>query len=83
MTEDEGVGFHLIGSGVIACAGSYSIDGYKITHLIETSWNQAWTGTTQVSQFNIDENFLVYRNGAQQKPNDRRTKLDCVHLDQG
>ena len=31
--------------GLIAYAGTYSIDGNKISHQIETSWNQAWTGT--------------------------------------
>jgi hypothetical protein len=54
--------------GLIAYAGSYSIDGYKITHHIQTSWNQAWTGTTQVSQFNIDGNSLYLRTGPGKSP---------------
>jgi hypothetical protein len=54
--------------GLIAYAGSYSIDGYKITHRIQTSWNQAWTGTTQVSQFNIDGNSLYVRTGPGKSP---------------
>ncbi len=54
--------------GLIAYAGSYSIDGSKITHHIEASWNQAWTGTTQVSQFNIDGTSLFIRTGPGKSP---------------
>jgi hypothetical protein len=54
--------------GMMAYAGSYSIDGFQITHHIETSWNQAWTGTTQVSQFNIDGNSMYMRTGPGSSP---------------
>jgi hypothetical protein len=54
--------------GLIAYAGSYAIDGYKITHHIEASWNQAWTGTTQVVQFNIDGKSLYIRTGPTKSP---------------
>ena len=45
--------------GLIAYAGSYAIDGSKITQRIEASWNQAWTGTPQVSQLNIVESPCI------------------------
>ena len=54
--------------GLIAYAGSYSIDGFKITHHVETSWNQAWTGTTQVNQFTIDGKTLFMRTGPGKSP---------------
>ena len=54
--------------GLIAYAGSYAIDGYKITHHIQASWNQAWTGTTQVSQFNVDGKSLYIRTGPTKSP---------------
>jgi hypothetical protein len=54
--------------GLIAYAGSYEIDGYTITHHIEASWNQAWTGSTQVSQFNIDGKSLYIRTGPSKSP---------------
>jgi hypothetical protein len=54
--------------GLIAYAGSYAIDGRKITHHIEASWNQAWTGTTQVSQFNIDGKSMYIRTGPSKNP---------------
>ena len=54
--------------GLIAYAGSYTIDGYTITHHIEASWNQALTGTTQVSQFNTDGKSLFIRTGPGRSP---------------
>jgi hypothetical protein len=54
--------------GLIAYAGSYSIDGHRITHHIETSWNQAWTGTIQVSEFNIDGQSMYVRTGPSKSP---------------
>jgi len=45
-------------SGFIAYAGTYSIEGDKVSHHIDASWNQSWTGTTQVRQFRIDGNSL-------------------------
>jgi len=44
--------------GLIAYTGSYTIDGDKVSHHIDTSWNQAWTGTTQVRQFRADGKSL-------------------------
>jgi Lipocalin-like domain len=47
--------------GLVAYAGSYTIDGDKVSHHIDASWNQAWSGTTQVRQFKIDGNTLHLR----------------------
>jgi Lipocalin-like domain len=54
--------------GLISYAGTYAIDGNSIVHHIEASWNQAWTGTTQVRQFNIDEKSLYIRTGPEKSP---------------
>jgi hypothetical protein len=54
--------------GLIAYAGSYTINGRTITHHIEDSWNQAWTGTTQLGQFNVDGNSLFIRTGVSTNP---------------
>jgi hypothetical protein len=48
-------------SGLIAYSGTYSIDGDKVSHHIDASWNQAWTGTIQVRQFKIDGDTLYIR----------------------
>jgi hypothetical protein len=54
--------------GLMAYAGSYSVDGNTITQRIEVSWNQAWTGTTEVIQFRIDGTSLFMRTGSGKSP---------------
>ena len=54
-TEAERVNLY---SGLIAYAGTYSIDGDRVSHHIDASWNEAWTGTTQIRQFKIEANTL-------------------------
>jgi hypothetical protein len=39
-TDAEGVELYRT---MIAYLGAYSLDGNKVTHKIEVSWNQAWT----------------------------------------
>src|SRR6202161_3045375 len=48
-------------SGFIAYAGTYSIEGDKVSHHIDASWNQSWTRTTQVRQFKIDGESLYIK----------------------
>jgi hypothetical protein len=45
-------------NGFIAYSGTYRIEGDKVSHIVDASWNQSWTGTTQVRQFKIDGNRL-------------------------
>ena len=47
--------------GMVAYAGTYTVDGDKVSHHVDISWNQAWTGTTQVRQFRIDGDRLHIR----------------------
>jgi hypothetical protein len=41
---------------MLAYAGTYTIDGNQVTHHIEISWNEAWTGTDQVRIARFDGN---------------------------
>jgi hypothetical protein len=54
--------------GLMAYAGSYTVDGNTITHHIEASWNQSWAGTTEIGQFNIDGKSLYLRTGPSKSP---------------
>jgi hypothetical protein len=45
-------------NGLCSYAGSYAITGDEVRHHIDVSWNQSWTGTTQVRRFRIDGNHL-------------------------
>jgi hypothetical protein len=42
--------------GVLAYAGTYSLNGNEVTHHIDISWNEAWTGTDQVRIARFDGN---------------------------
>jgi hypothetical protein len=64
-TDQESIGLYR---GLISYAGTYSIDGSNILHHIQASWNQAWTGTTQVQQFNVDGSTLFLRTGPTKSP---------------
>jgi Lipocalin-like domain len=44
--------------GLAAYAGTYSLDGDSVSHHVDISWNETWTGTTQLRQFKIDGNCL-------------------------
>ncbi|MGF6792688.1 lipocalin-like domain-containing protein [Paraburkholderia sp. 35.1] len=48
-------------SGFSSYAGTYSIEGDRVSHRIDASWNQSWTGTTQVRQFRIDGKYLYIK----------------------
>ena len=45
-------------NGLCSYAGTYSIEGDKVSHHIDASWNEAWTGTTQTRKFRIDGKYL-------------------------
>jgi len=46
---------------MVAYAGSYSIEGNKVTHKIEVSLNQAWNGTNQVRFIEVKDNQLTIK----------------------
>jgi hypothetical protein len=48
----------LFGS-MVAYGGSYTVDGSKVIHHVEISWNEAWTGTDQVRFFQLDGDTLT------------------------
>jgi hypothetical protein len=39
---------------LVSYAGTYSISGGEITHHVEVSWNESWTGTDQTRRFRHD-----------------------------
>ncbi len=46
---------------MVAYSGTYSIEGDKVTHKIELSWNQAWNGTNQVRFIEVKGNQLIIK----------------------
>jgi hypothetical protein len=46
---------------IIAYSGAYSVEGNKVTHKIEVSWDQAWTGTNQQRFIEVKDNQLTIK----------------------
>jgi hypothetical protein len=46
-----------------AYMGTFSVDGSEVTHHIDGSWNQSWTGTSQRRYFRLDGEQLVLSTG--------------------
>jgi len=55
-TDEEGV--KLLGT-MVAYAGRFTLGLGKVTHHIDVSWNQAWTGTDQVRYFELHGKTLT------------------------
>jgi len=47
-------------SSMLAYSGTYKFDGETIEHHIDGSWNQVWTGTTQIRNVKKDGGRLIY-----------------------
>jgi len=45
-----------------AYGGTYTFDGKTVQHHIDISWNEAWTGTTQIRNITKEGERLVYTN---------------------
>src|SRR5262249_23113816 len=45
---------------MLAYGGTYKFDGNKVEHHIDISWNEVWTGTTVIRDFEKEGDKLVY-----------------------
>jgi hypothetical protein len=57
---------------LVAYAGTYSVDGNKVVHHVDISWNDAWTGTDQVRFFALDGDTLMIKSAPTKSPSDGR-----------
>ncbi len=57
---------------LIAYSGTYVLDGDKITHKIDVSWNQSWTGDDQVRFYKVEGNTLTITTAINKNPRDGR-----------
>ncbi len=44
---------------MIAYAGTYEIEGNKVTYHLEATWNESWTGSKQVRFWKVDGDRLT------------------------
>jgi hypothetical protein len=49
--------------GMLAYAGSYTVNGDEVTHHVDISWNEAWTGQdmVRIARFDGDRVHLSTR----------------------
>jgi hypothetical protein len=59
-------------SGMGAYAGTYTIEGNTVSHHVDISWIQSWTGTTQAREFRIEGNTLRIHSVPARDPLDGR-----------
>jgi len=45
-------------SSMYAYAGTFTVDGNTVTHHVDISWNENWTGTDQVRNVRLDGDTL-------------------------
>jgi hypothetical protein len=64
--------------GMGAYAGTYLIEDDKVSHRVDVSWIEAWTGTTQVRHFKIEGNSLRIRSAAAPDPSDGRVSSSTI-----
>jgi Lipocalin-like domain len=58
---------------MVAYGGTFELDGDRIIHYVDISWNENWTGTTQVRRFRIEGTRLILTQDPQVGPDGRRT----------
>ena len=68
-TDEERVKLH---KSMIAYAGTYTIDGGKVIHHVDISWNGARTGTDQVRFFKLEGDTLTIKTAPNKSPIDGR-----------
>ena len=68
-TDQERVRLHQT---MNAYGGTYTVQGDKVTHHVDISWNEAWTGTEQIRFFKLDGNILTITSAPIKSPIDGR-----------
>jgi len=44
---------------MVAYAGTFTIEGNQVTHGVDASWNEAWTGTQLIRVYKLDGSSLT------------------------
>ncbi len=60
---------------VLSYAGTYSVSGNEVTHHVDISWNEAWTGTRQMRIFQLDGDRLRLSTPPSPDPLDGKTSV--------
>src|SRR5262245_18339514 len=56
-------------NSMVAYAGTHTVlEGNKVVHHVDISWNDAWTGTDQVRFFTLDGDTLMIKSAPTKSP---------------
>jgi hypothetical protein len=66
---------------VIAYAGTFKFDGKTVTHYIDVSWNETWTGTTQVRNVRLEGDKLYISTNPAPRPQDGKIGIGVITLE--
>ena len=61
-----------------AYTGTYTFDGKTVTHNIDISWNEAWTGTHQIRHLRREGNRVILETPAQPRPADGKVAVSTL-----
>jgi hypothetical protein len=63
---------------MLAYAGTFSFDGEVVTHHVDISWNNNWTGTNQVRNVRLEGRRLYITTNVQPSPADGRLMVGIL-----
>lgn len=63
---------------LVAYAGTYTFDGKSVTHHIDVSWNEVWTGTDQVRNVRLDAGRAIFTTRPAPSPRDGRMSASTL-----
>jgi len=79
LTDEERV--RLFNSIVSAYSGRYVVEGNKVIHTVDISWNEAWTGTKQVRYFKVEGDELTIETAPRTTSTDSREVVNTLVWD--
>ena len=63
---------------MLAYAGTYKFSGTQVEHHIDASWNEIWTGTTQIRDIKKDGERLVFTTKPAPFPRDGKMSVNTL-----
>jgi hypothetical protein len=63
---------------MVAYAGTYAVDGETVTHHLDISWNQIFTGTDQVRNIKFDGRKLIMSTNPQPRSQDGQVAVSVL-----
>lgn len=63
---------------MVAYAGRYTFDGKTVEHVVDSSWNEVWTGTKQIRDVTRDGDRLIFTTRPAPSSGDGRMSMTTI-----